>query len=70
VEANHGQLTVRSIPRSGCIFTISLPKHGVDAPTRSVAGTAWQRGSCRPGRLPVLLSPGARWRHGAWATQP
>ena len=40
VEANHGQLTVRSIPRSGCIFTISLPKHGVDAPTRSVAGTA------------------------------
>ena len=40
VEANHGQLTVRSIPRSGCIFTISLPKHGIEAPTRSVAGTA------------------------------
>lgn len=30
VEANHGELTLRTIPNSGCVFTISLPKHEID----------------------------------------
>lgn len=29
VEADHGTLTVRDIPDSGCVFTISLPRHSV-----------------------------------------
>jgi signal transduction histidine kinase len=27
IEADHGTLTVRDVPGSGCIFTISLPRH-------------------------------------------
>ncbi|MET4727940.1 signal transduction histidine kinase [Lysobacter enzymogenes] len=27
VEANHGTLSVRNVPGSGCIFTINLPRH-------------------------------------------
>lgn len=29
VEANHGELSVRDVPGSGCIFTIDLPRHAV-----------------------------------------
>ncbi|WP_173427209.1 sensor histidine kinase [Pseudoxanthomonas suwonensis] len=32
VEANHGLLSVRSIPGSGCVFTIDLPRHLVADP--------------------------------------
>lgn len=31
VEANHGILSVRDVPGSGCIFTIDLPRHSLDA---------------------------------------
>lgn len=27
IEADHGTLTVRDVPGSGCVFTISLPRH-------------------------------------------
>lgn len=27
VEANHGMLSVRNVPGSGCVFTIDLPRH-------------------------------------------
>lgn len=27
VEANHGTLSVRNVPGSGCIFTVNLPRH-------------------------------------------
>jgi signal transduction histidine kinase len=27
IEADHGTLTVRDVPGSGCIFTISLPRY-------------------------------------------
>ncbi|MHC9086285.1 sensor histidine kinase [Luteimonas sp. RIT-PG2_3] len=27
VEANHGMLSVRNLPGSGCVFTIDLPRH-------------------------------------------
>ena len=27
VEANHGALSFRNLPRSGCVFTIDLPRH-------------------------------------------
>jgi signal transduction histidine kinase len=34
VEANNGQLRVRDLPGSGCIFTIDLPRHSLpDAPS-------------------------------------
>ena len=34
VEANHGVLNVRDLPKSGCIFSIQLPRHPpVDDPT-------------------------------------
>ena len=29
IEADHGMLTVRDVPGSGCIFTISLPRHSL-----------------------------------------
>ncbi len=29
VEANHGVLSVRDIPGSGCVFTIDLPRHAL-----------------------------------------
>jgi signal transduction histidine kinase len=29
IEADHGTLTVRNVPDSGCVFTISLPRHSV-----------------------------------------
>jgi C4-dicarboxylate-specific signal transduction histidine kinase len=32
VEANHGVLSVRDVPGSGCIFTIDLPRHVLQAP--------------------------------------
>ncbi len=32
VEANHGVLSVRNIPGSGCVFTIDLPRHLVADP--------------------------------------
>jgi len=31
VEANHGPLTVRDIPGSGCVFTIDLPHPTLEA---------------------------------------
>lgn len=31
VEANHGTLSVRDVPGSGCVFTIELPRHAVAA---------------------------------------
>lgn len=34
VEADHGTLTVRDVPHSGCIFTISLPRHSIEPPHR------------------------------------
>lgn len=27
IEADHGTLTIRNVPGSGCVFTISLPAH-------------------------------------------
>jgi len=32
VEASGGTLNVRSVPRSGCIFTISMPRHALPKP--------------------------------------
>ena len=32
VEANNGVLSVRSIPGSGCVFTIDLPRHALPTP--------------------------------------
>jgi len=29
IEADHGTLTVRDVPGSGCVFTISLPRHSM-----------------------------------------
>ena len=29
IEADHGTLTVRDVPGSGCIFTISLPRYSL-----------------------------------------
>lgn len=29
IEADYGTLTVRDVPGSGCVFTISLPLHSV-----------------------------------------
>jgi C4-dicarboxylate-specific signal transduction histidine kinase len=29
VEANDGVLSVRDVPGSGCIFTVSLPRYGM-----------------------------------------
>lgn len=29
VEADHGSLTVRDVPGTGCVFTISLPRHSL-----------------------------------------
>jgi signal transduction histidine kinase len=35
VEANHGFLTVRDLPGSGCVFTIDLPRHSMpESPVR------------------------------------
>ncbi|MEL1264003.1 HAMP domain-containing sensor histidine kinase [Pseudoxanthomonas putridarboris] len=36
VEANHGALSVRNVPGSGCVFTIDLPRH-LAAATSSLA---------------------------------
>ena len=35
VEANGGMLSVRDIPKSGCIFTIDLPRHAMPVGARS-----------------------------------
>ena len=32
IEADHGTLTVRDVPGSGCVFTISLPRHALPLP--------------------------------------
>jgi signal transduction histidine kinase len=43
VEANHGTLSVRDVPGTGCVFTIDLPRHLDPEPrpdasaTRSIA---------------------------------
>jgi hypothetical protein len=29
VEANRGSLTVRDVPGTGCVFTMSLPRHSL-----------------------------------------
>lgn len=33
VEADNGVLTVRDVPGTGCVFTISLPLHTVQTKT-------------------------------------
>ena len=32
VEANHGELRVRDVPGTGCVFTIDLPRHAMPDP--------------------------------------
>jgi hypothetical protein len=32
VEANNGILSVRDVPKSGCVFTIDLPRHSLPQP--------------------------------------
>ena len=31
IEANHGTLSVRDVPGTGCVFTIDLPRHSLAA---------------------------------------
>ena len=38
IEANDGVLSVRDVPGSGCIFTISLPRHSLPVPLRESSG--------------------------------
>jgi len=35
VEANHGTLIARDLPGSGCVFTISVPRHDLAVATPS-----------------------------------
>jgi len=41
VEANHGRIHVRTIPGSGCIFTVDLPR--VTVPVEAIAGAEVSR---------------------------
>jgi signal transduction histidine kinase len=40
VEANGGQLTVRDLPGTGCIFTVNLPRH--PTPSKDASGSVPQ----------------------------
>ena len=35
VQANHGALTVRDVPGTGCVFTIDLPRHSTREPFKA-----------------------------------
>jgi signal transduction histidine kinase len=36
VEANGGRLSVRNVPGCGCVFTLELPRHSLEAPYAAV----------------------------------